>query len=266
MARKMESGSPIGAQRRRTICKWAEEHGSVNATELSNALGVAASTIRQDLDILHKEGKLIRSYGGALAKDAPSPRLPYSATRNTHLDEKSSIGQAALRYLPATGVAFIGAGSTTNEMVVRISEGSQLQVVTNCPRVAWQLMSGVVRSVHMLGGPLMTDAYCTDCMLDPAFDILHWDVAIIGMPSIDVERGMAEVNYQAALCYKSVIQRSGKVVMLADSSKFSLSSYATIGPIDLIDVLITDSGLSTEIVDGLRERGVEVVIAGELKD
>ena len=51
-------------------------------------------------------------------------------------------------------------------------------------------------------------------------------------------------------------------MLLADSSKFERHSYAKIATVDLIDVLITDVGVSRKIVDEFKSREIEVVVAG----
>jgi DeoR/GlpR family transcriptional regulator of sugar metabolism len=66
----------LAAERRREIYNWALKHGAVNVNTLAKMFGVGQNTIRRDLDILHREGKLIRSHGGAIIKDAVSDRQP----------------------------------------------------------------------------------------------------------------------------------------------------------------------------------------------
>jgi DeoR family fructose operon transcriptional repressor len=50
-------------------------------------------------------------------------------------------------------------------------------------------------------------------------------------------------------------------IALADHSKFGTQSFAYVGPVSDIDVLVTDSGTDSKYVKGLREAGLEVVVA-----
>ena len=58
--------------RRNEIARLAASHGLTSVEELSARLGVTASTIRRDLALLTAQGKLARTYGGALSLE-PHP-------------------------------------------------------------------------------------------------------------------------------------------------------------------------------------------------
>ena len=65
---------------------------------------------------------------------------------------------------------------------------------------------------------------------------------------------------------KKMISRAAKTrIALADHSKFGTQSFAFVGPVTDIDVLVTDSGTDAKYIKGLREAGVEVIVA-ELKE
>ena len=46
-----------------------------------------------------------------------------------------------------------------------------------------------------------------------------------------------------------------------DSSKMNRHTLATVGPLQMIDILVTDAGMSAEDQEAIRAAGVEVVIA-----
>jgi len=252
----------IAAERRRQIHEWAMQKGSVTSTWLAEVLGVRAATIRHDLDVLHKEGLLIRSHGGAIAKTLGPSRLPYSQTRGSYLTEKAMIGEAALAFMPPSGTIFIGSGSTTYQMAIKMSENRGMHVVTNALEVALHLAAHLNMDVDVLGGKLRPETCTTSCLHDPAFEMLYWDVTFIGLPAVNVPRGLSTIDGDAAMCTRKVIEHSSKVVLLCDSSKFGRFSYAKIGPVSLVDTVITDSGVDSETIKGLNEQGVEVIVAG----
>ncbi|MGC2172506.1 MAG: hypothetical protein WA623_14070 [Candidatus Sulfotelmatobacter sp.] len=62
---------------------------------------------------------------------------------------------------------------------------------------------------------------------------------------------------------KKMITGAAKTrIALADHTKFGTQSFAYVGPVADIDVLVTDSGTDPKYLQGLREAGVEVVVAG----
>lgn len=52
-----------------------------------------------------------------------------------------------------------------------------------------------------------------------------------------------------------------KVVVVADSSKFTRTAFATICAADQINTIITDSGTDEKMLEELRKLGIEIVIA-----
>lgn len=253
----------IAAERRRLILHHVLVNGAVNVSDLADTYHVGLETIRRDLDKLDREGKLIRSHGGAIAKASGLERLPYSQVRGEHLAEKMLIGSQALRYLPDTGVAFLGAGSTVSQLAARIPESHSAHLITSSPEIALHLIARQVR-VGLLGGEVRPDTLATDGSLsDEATEMLLFDVALVGLAGLDLRNGLTAIDRLAALFERKIIERSNKVVALCDSSKIGRSSYARIGPVDLLDVIITDERIDPEIADEIREMGVELVVAAE---
>ena len=56
--------------RRTKIMKLLSKEGEVYVHELANDLDVTTMTIRRDLDMLEREGSLIRTHGGAVLANA----------------------------------------------------------------------------------------------------------------------------------------------------------------------------------------------------
>ena len=60
-----------------------------------------------------------------------------------------------------------------------------------------------------------------------------------------------------------MIGASRKVCLHADSTKIGKTSFAALGGLSEIDVLITDDGIDTRSAKMFEEMGVNVVVAGE---
>jgi len=50
------------------------------------------------------------------------------------------------------------------------------------------------------------------------------------------------------------------VILLTDHTKFGHVSYSIVAPVDVLDKVITDSGIRSEDKAALEERGIEVVV------
>lgn len=261
------SKSPkLAADRRSRIYEYALRNGSVSVSELAEALGVVENTIRRDLDALHEEGKLVRSHGGASVKERGVPVPHYSQTRDTHREEKSWIGRAALKHLPASGLVFTNSGSTTYQLAIRMSENRKVQVATTSLEIAAYLAPRSGADVYILGGRINPDSLSSTCtMADLALDKFYYDVAFIGAEAIDIARGVTS-SYMDAVYESRIIEHSRKTVVLCDSSKLGRVSNVEVAPLSAVDVLITDRGLNPEVAAAIRELGVEVELAGPMGD
>lgn len=256
----------LAAERRRKICELVRERGAVTVGELSDGFSIGANTIRHDLNILHEEGRLVRSHGGAVANDTSlsSGVFAGSAVGVAHMVEKVLIAEAALRYMPESGSVFVGSGSTTFQLALRIRRGLPINVITVSPEVAIHISANTGIAVDLLGGRIRpADSYSTDCSLaEDALNRLHWETAFMGATGIDIEGGITSIDRIAAVYEKKQMERASKVVALCDSSKLGSFSYAHIGPVTLMDVLVTDTRADPKIVKALQDQGIEVVLAG----
>jgi DeoR/GlpR family transcriptional regulator of sugar metabolism len=253
----------IAAERRRLICELARTRGSVSVASLAEQLGVGRNTVRSDLDLLDQEGILIRSHGGALAKSGAIPRPPYSDTQGTNIDQKSWIGRGALGFVPEYGSLFLGAGSTTHQMVRGMTPGGQLHIVTYSLESAAYLVSNSIASVEFPGGVILPASLVSDCSLSlDLFESVYWDMAFMGAAAIDLDRGITAYSRAGAVIDRKIMENSSRVIMLCDSSKLGRFAYGKVGPVNLMSVLITDTGAAPDFVRELTEQGVEVVLAG----
>lgn len=251
----------IAAERRRKIYEIALKEGSVTVGDLANLLGVAENTVRNDLDILHTEGKLIRSHGGAVVTESSSFTMPYTQTREAHIEEKARIGEAAVNLIPTTGSVFINAGSTTYQMVIRMQKSPSLHVTTNSPEIALYLTSNMICKVDLIGGCMVQESLETDGSLaDDILENLYWESCFLGVSAIDTARGITSINMQIALLEKRVMDHSEKVVVLCDSSKFNKFSRAKAGGISMINVFITDSGADEAFIQEISTFGTKAII------
>lgn len=251
----------IAAERRRKIYEIALKEGSVTVGNLAGLMSVAENTVRNDLDILHTEGKLIRSHGGAVVTESSSFTMPYTQTRDAHIEEKSRIGEAAVSLIPSTGSIFINAGSTAYQMVIRMQKSPSLHVTTNSPEIALYLTSNMICRVDLIGGCMVQESLETDGSLaDDILENLYWESSFLGVSAIDAVRGITSINMQIALLEKRVMEHSEKVVVLCDSSKFNRFSRAKAGGLNMISILVTDSAADEAFIQEISAFGIKTIM------
>jgi DeoR family ulaG and ulaABCDEF operon transcriptional repressor len=60
-----------------------------------------------------------------------------------------------------------------------------------------------------------------------------------------------------------LIDRADEIVVLVDSSKFHGPSGHVVCPLEELDVVVTDAGISADVAKMLEKAGVKLVIARE---
>jgi DeoR family fructose operon transcriptional repressor len=91
---------------------------------------------------------------------------------------------------------------------------------------------------------------------------LQIDLLFLGANGIDLTAGyttpiLAEVEVNAAM-----IRKASRVVLVADHSKFGRVTLSSFGPIETAQVLVTDAGSPRALLQRIRRRGVDVIVAG----
>ena len=86
------------------------------------------------------------------------------------------------------------------------------------------------------------------------------DKAFIGCGGCTIDHGITDYSSDSAELHTAIVQRAKQSILVTDSSKFGRDAFAVIGPVDCVDMIITDSGISPEYADAIRSRGIELKI------
>jgi DeoR family fructose operon transcriptional repressor len=86
------------------------------------------------------------------------------------------------------------------------------------------------------------------------------DVAIMSAGGITLE-GITNSHALLIDIQRAMLKAAQKIIFCLDHTKFGRQSVSPLCGLDMVDTIVTDSGAPQELVNGLRERGVEVVVA-----
>ena len=226
-------------ERQQKILKLLEEQNAITVTELTDFLEASESTIRRDLNALHKMGKLVKVHGGATSMDNNMVSVEYDRTTKAGIamTEKRKIGQYAASLIEKEDFVFIDAGSTTELMIDFINEAAEF--VTNGLNHARKLSMKGYR-VHVIGGEYKKS---TEAIIGVealrALESYHFTKAFMGVNGISLEGGYSTPDTQEAYVKKAVINRAREAFILADHSKFNTISRVTFAALEDAEI-ITD--------------------------
>jgi DeoR family glycerol-3-phosphate regulon repressor len=85
---------------------------------------------------------------------------------------------------------------------------------------------------------------------------------VIGISAIDADGTLLDFDIREVQVARAIIDNARRVILVADSSKFSRSAPARIGTLADIDILVTDHLPSAAIAALCRAHDVEVVETG----
>ena len=260
------SEDPRSVARQARIAAWLEERGRVRTAELVSALGVTDTSVRRDLAALEAQGRLVRVHGGAVAPPRDPRAERFAEQGRLRLVEKKRIGAAAAALIQPGEVLLFDAGTTAFQVAAHVPEAlratGMLTVVTNSYPLVNELRTWLSPNCIFLGGLYLPDyqASVGSIALNQLRDITA-DRAFLGADGLTLNGGMTTAHVLMADLDRTMAERSRSVVLVADSSKLGRAGFFPVLPVDRLTIVVTDQGVSPEMVAGLRRKGVEVILA-----
>lgn len=253
----------LTAERRQKILELIEDRNSITVVELCNLLYVSDMTIRRDLRVLANEGLLEHVHGGALSRRGRSYEPPYLIRSTKAIEQKEMIGRRAAELISEGDSIGLDVGTTTLELAKAMIGIPNLTVVTANLAIVDELSVAPNIRLIMTGGILRKEeSSMIGHIAQRTYEEFKLDKAFVGIGGLHLEAGLTEYNLEDALVKKAQIGNAGQVIVLADSTKFGQTCFASIAPIEVVDILITDRDAPQEMVDALTAKGVEVITAG----
>jgi DeoR/GlpR family transcriptional regulator of sugar metabolism len=248
-------------QRRTKILNLIREDGHAKVQQLSHLFNVSEVTIRQDLEQLEEMGFIQREHGGAFLKDVGDFARSQKLFNQTHMEEKVEIAKKAASLINDGETIILDSGSTTTEVARLLKNYKQLTVITNALNIA--MIVGEEPGINLIvsGGEFKAPTLSlTGDLAATVFKGIHVDKLFLATAGISDDMLLTYPSYSDLVVKSAMIRAAGKVYLVADSSKISNSSFASLGQISLVDVFITDSKITEKQVKAIKDMKVEVLI------
>jgi DeoR family transcriptional regulator, aga operon transcriptional repressor len=254
----------LAVDRRNRILERVAEEQSLHIAQLARELGVSEMTIRRDIARLEHQGFLRRTYGGATTHLTRSLDLAINTRSFENSQAKRLIGMTAARLLADVMTMYLGIGTTAEQFARFLRPRDDLTVITESLPIASLLGTRPVKVV-VLGGIVRRDELsCVGPAATATIDRYRADVTVIGAAGLSLREGLTELDDLEADNHRRMIERSDRVVVLADGSKLGERSTAQVCEISAVSMLVTDGGAPEGEIDSLRRAGVDVVVARRL--
>ncbi len=253
----MKKSFPI--ERKDQILDLITRKGRITVDELIDAFKVSGATIRRDLEFLEHQGSITRAHGGAMSKSRVSLEPDFFEEKEKFLEEKKRIGEEATKLIEEEEVIFLEASTTVLQLARNLKNRRNLTVVANSLDIACELEESKGINLILTGGNLKRKTHALiGPLAETTLSQMRLDKAFIGISALDISYGITTATMEEAKTRKDVIRASNKLIVLCDHSKFGKQNFAYVGPLELIDVLITDKGIPDEMRKEMERKGVEV--------
>lgn len=212
--------------------------------ELMDVMGTSESTVRRDIKQLHKEGKLMRVFGGAIPvnNDDVSANEEISMRKKQKMSkaEKEKIAEYAASLIRPGDYVYLDAGTTTGYMCKFIKE-KEATYVTNAVYHAQELCKKGLK-VILIGGELKTT---TEALVGPDAIVnlqkYHFTASFFGTNGVGASSGFTTPDSREAAIKRTAIDntKAGRRYVLADNDKFGKICNVTFSDGEGV-ILITD--------------------------
>ncbi len=249
-------------QRREKILELIREDGHAKVLSLSKIFKVTEVTIRQDLERLEKEGFIEREHGGAFLKNIGTHVKNIALQNQTHMPEKVAIAKKALSLISDGDTIILDSGSTTTEIAKLISGYKNLTVITNALNIALILGADPGINLVVTGGEFKAPTLSlTGQKAADFFNNIHVDKLFLATAGIALKSGLTYPSISDIVVKRAMIDSANEVYLVADSSKIGMNSFASLGALSLVNLMITDSYITEENKALLDEYEIKYIIA-----
>ncbi len=256
-------GEVFAEERQHQIGRLVGELGRVRVGDLVQRFGVSGVTIRKDLDVLERQGRVVRTHGGAVSPAGAGMERAFDVRERLQRAEKEAIGREASSMV-ADGESIALDASTTAYAMARHLRARggwlHLTVVTNGLRIALELAGVAGVTVVMPGGFIRPEALS---LVGPLGEGLLQRVnvqrAFLGATGFSVEAGLCDGTEEEAQIKRLLVAAATETVGLVDHTKWSRRSLATFCPTSSLTAVVTDAPGPAGMAEALAAAGVRLL-------
>lgn len=251
-------------ERHEEILKLLNENGKVLVKELAEKFGVTEDSIRKDLGVLELDGKLKRTYGGAVPIREKLQMAEANKRRISDVDAKRKIAVAAVKIISPQDFIFLD-NSTISIAIAEILSKCEknYKILTCMVDVLVMLARNPKIDLIFAGGRInkSRDGFCDGLNLE-FISNFRPDISFVGVVGADVKKNSLSVNdMHGGLHKKKILEISKKNFVVAESRKLSVEANFSFSTFEKVSGLITESEPSTEILNAAEKINLEIIAA-----
>ena len=248
-----------------SIIEFIYKNKNVTLDQICDDFNISKSTVRRDLSEILKDTNLKKTYGGITLKNKWGNKkylTSFSERNIENADKKLAISKKAANIVEDNDIIFIDSGTTTFYMVDYLGNVNNLTILTNNLEVIFRAVKYKNINLISLSGTLSRETLsfvgATSISTIKNFNISKAFMATTGF---SITNGVTNSSPLESDIKRTVISKSNKIILLADSSKFNSVSLMTYCNLEDIDILITDKMPDKNISDYLYNNKISIEIS-----
>lgn len=245
-------------ERNLKIIELLNERGTIEVSELAKELAVSAVTIRKDLDVLERNGLLVRQHGCAVR--VSSNDIRYRMTFDYEV--KRRIAKVAAGLVSDGESVMIESGSTCAMLAQELVENRrEVMIITNSAFIADFVRRSPRARITLLGGFYDNDAQVmTGPMAYMCARQFNVDKFFLGTDGYEIGRGFSNVDLERAETVRAMSECAKHSIVLTDSSKFNRWGVVALMPASEVSYVVTDA-VPEDCRQDLERNGVKLLLA-----
>lgn len=240
------------------IEQYVTTNQTVSLDKLCEVFQISKNTVRRDINDLVKAGSVKKVYGGVTA--VKRTLVPFEERNIKNRESKRAIGRKAAESVQDGDVIFIDSGTTTPNMVPYL-QGKNITILTQNLNVVLNALPYAELKVFLLGGNLIRSTNSFSILNIDLLNGYNINKAFLATTGLSIDNGVTNSSPQEYEIKKKVVEKSGTTYLMADQSKFGVSSLMTYCRLEDISCLITDRMPSEKLRAFLADHSIELKIA-----
>lgn len=237
----------------------------LSLAETMEMLDISESTARRLFAKMEKDGSVIRTHGGIQLAGEIKTLYSFEYGARTNIEKKTAIAREAVKLLEDGDVVFCDSGTTIRcmcaELVGRLQrERLNIKLYTNS-LANLELLSPYMQ-VNLVGGEYRANRkdFC-GFLSEQALAGVFFTKSFVGADGCVNGATFTTTDFETARLSQIAMSHSEKTYMLVDSSKFCKSSHVTYAPVESLHTIVTDSGITPQTMEQLKQTHVCVTVA-----
>lgn len=228
----------LTAARHAALLDRLARSGVLEVGPLALEFGVSVDTLRRDLRGLAKDGKLVRTHGGAVPA-SPTHR-PLAARREMQGEEKLRLARAAAALIAEAAIVIVDGGTTHMGLAAALPRDRRCTIVTHSPAVATSFEAREGVEIVLVGGRVFRHSMVA---MGPetaeTFGRIRADLCLLGVTGVHPELGLTTGDPREAALKRIMAKSAAETVVLATVDKIGRASPWCIAPLGQLSTLIT---------------------------